>query len=297
MTKLSRIGGFLWGRSLEAGPVLLGALVAYGAIYGVLAVLASMDGVTRDFPVEVIFFFFVILTFFTMGVLLVSFGDVWSMSFGLPSHTMRLPLSTACLVFWRMVFDFAALNVVIGIAFSIVDIATVRAGEVLPFSLADVLFMVNGMFFYAQAITSVVGRSNLLWLGPCILIPPVALFWYSILDYQIPEWKAMVIGATPVAFACSLYGTSVQRRGADGPFEVFSRAFWRRIPRYFDESDRPFATPGAAQRWFEWKRIGRYFPVIAPVSTFMMLVVIWIEVFEGGGSDGRLANPYDWSGF
>ncbi len=279
MTQFAKIRALLWERTLETGPLLLIALTMFGAICAALVMLRPLDAITSNDMLEfaIVISFFVAI--FTEVVLLISFGDASGLSFGLPSHAMRLPVGTASLVFWRLAFNFAALNLTLCAVVLTVNEMGRQTGQE-PYGLAVPLCAANAIYLFAQTAALVFGRGDLPWriLGGVLLL--FALLWYAVNEFLLPDSWTLQIGAFVAAFVFSVWGVTLQRRGVENPIALVSRPGLKELLSRFADSERPFASPSEAQRWFERNRIGRLFPIMAPALTLVMLSGSWAVMIE-----------------
>lgn len=213
--------------------------------------------------------FLYVLTVFSFGLS----GDVAGRQSMYPARMFTLPVSTAELALWPMLYGAAAITVLwlatrfLALWPSGFDIPTVWP------ALAAV-----SLLAWTQALT---------WMpyGLPGLRVILAVLWLSTIDaivllaihYRASEPAMVVIVAPqiPLAYVAARLAVARARRG-DVP--DWRGLFARALPTVALPSERRagFASPAGAQAWFEWRRHGWTLPALVGILLPFELAVVWL---------------------
>lgn len=205
------------------------------------------------------------LAVFTFGL----DGDLAARQSMYPSRRFTLPVTTTALAAWPMLYGSAAM-VVLWLALR--TFATWPAGIVVPWIWPA--FLAVSLLTWTQALT---------WMPYPIagLRIIVAVLWLAIIDttalialhFRPGEWVMIGILAPqiPLAYVVARYAVARARRGETPDWRS---ALW--LPRIaVSRRERDFASPAAAQAWFEWRRHGWSLPTWVAILLPFELLLFW----------------------
>ena len=214
------------------------------------------------------------LAVFTFGL----DGDLAARQSMYPSRRFTLPVTTAALAAWPMIWGSAAM-VILWLALR--TFATWPTGVVIPRFWPA--FLATSLLAWTQALTwmpyPIPGLRiivTVLWLG---IIDTTALI---AVHFHAGEWLmiALLAPQIPLAYMVARHSVARARRG-----EVSN---WRgalSLPRIgIAQRDNSFRSPAAAQAWFEWRRHGWSVPTWVAILLPFELVLLW-----GAGDSASLA--------
>jgi hypothetical protein len=243
-----------WGRYRLALAALVAGFVALIAFQHTLipSILVSETGV-----------FLTVLPlglFFACAGFIFSHGEIGPRpkNSSFPAWMFTLPVSTGQLVLWPMLGGAAAM--------ALMWVVTARV-VFRPVGLdVPVWWPALGLaatLAWLQAIDwSPLGLLNKFLLAVVTLVAVWGTSYAVVEKYHVEDWRALpLLLFLPAAYAAALAGVSRARHGA---FE--GRAGWQglleTVARHLPERRRPFASPGRAQFWLEWRRCGVLVPVV-----------------------------------
>jgi hypothetical protein len=206
--------------------------------------------------------FMYLLAVFSFGLA----GDLAGRSSIFPTRLFSLPISTAALAGWPMLYGSAA---VAALWWATVAFAKWPWGFDLPLIWPALLAAV--FLAWTQV---------LMWMpygfrGVRVI---VTVLWLMTLDaavilafnYETPAWvmASLLAPQLPLAYLAACVAVAKARRG-----HVPDWRWWSRERSHVATATRakPFSVPGRAQVWFEWRQHGRVLPVlVAMVIPFLL---------------------------
>ena len=245
-----------WGLGALAGAVTVMAVTK-------IAILASGRTVTLDnavafalvdvVPLTAMFFYF--LAMFSYGLA----GDIAARASMFPSRLYALPVTTAALAGWPMLYGTMAMAVLWGLARLLaVWPADVDVPMVWPGLLAASLLA------WLQALTwmpyPLAGMRVIVTIGCLTMLDAVV---FTALENRVPEHVMLLILAPniPLAYVAARIAVARGRRG-DVPD-------WRGLPSRLariaglpSRRGDQFSSAARAHVWFEWRRHGRSLPAM-----------------------------------
>lgn len=213
--------------------------------------------------------FMYLLAVFTFGLS----GDLAGRQSMYPARMFTLPVSTAALAGWPMLYGSAAM-VLLWLATRL--LAVWPSGFDIPTVWPALLAM--SLLAWTQALT---------WMpyGMRGLRVIVTVLWLAVIDsvvllalqFETPEPVMLAILAphVPLAYLAARVAVARARRG-DVP--DWREAFARRSPLAAVRPRRrdDFASPGRAQAWFEWRRHGRSLPALVAILLPFELALLFV---------------------
>jgi hypothetical protein len=254
-------------------------LIALGAYLAVLATIKlvilgpgvsiNMDSAERFAAIVVVplaVTFTYCLAVFTFGLS----GDLAARQSMYPARMFTLPVTTAALAGWPMVYGTAAMAVLW---------AATRLFAVWPsgfdIPIAWPALLAASLLAWTQALT---------WMpyglrGVRVI---VAVVWLAAIDAVVlvalqykthePVMLAILAPHVPLAYLVARYAVARARRGDVPDWSwVFGGLAGARPAR----RDR-FASPARAQAWFEWRRHGRSLPALVAILLPCELALLWL---------------------
>ena len=218
-------------------------------------------------PLTATFVYF--LAVFSFGLA----GDLAARQSMYPARLFTLPVTTAALAGWPMLYGTATMAI-LWLATRLVAVwpAGVHVSVVWPALLAAALVA------WAQALT---------WMpyGLPGLRVIVTMLWLAVMDtivllaiqFDVPE-TVMVAGLAPLvplAYLVARFAVARARRG-DVPDWRGTVARLGQIPAVLPSRRGHFASPARAQAWFEWRRHGRSLPALVGMLLPFELALLFI---------------------
>ena len=205
------------------------------------------------------------LAVFTFGL----DGDLAARQSMYPSRRLTLPVTTSALAGWPMLWGSAAM---VMLWLGLRTFAMWPTGIAVPWLWPA--FLATSLLAWTQALTwmpyPIPGLRiivTVLWLG---IIDTIALI---ALHFHAGEWLMIGILAPqiPLAYIVARYSVARARRGEIPDWRsAFS------LPRIGGfRRERNFASPAAAQAWFEWRRHGWSVPTWVAILLPFELVLLW----------------------
>jgi hypothetical protein len=275
----ARAIGWEFGRRHRLGLIALGAyLLVFWAIR--LLVLGPAHPITLDPPNGLAAFIVVPVTitvFYFVGVF--SFGlsgDLAARQSIYPSRMFTLPVTSAALAGWPMLYGTAAM-------------ASVWIGTVLFTRWIGAVDLDLPLIWPA-----VLSAAYLAWTQALSWMPYglpglrviVATLWLAVVDtivllaihYKASELRMIAILAPqiPIAYAVACYAVARARRGDVPDWRVSVRSSTTTSATSGFGGIGPFRSASRAQTWFEWRRHGRTLPamvaIVVPVELLLLFV-------------------------
>ncbi|HEX4954818.1 MAG TPA: PHB depolymerase family esterase [Thermoanaerobaculia bacterium] len=281
----SAAGAIGWELRQGHGWVLI-ALAGYALVLGAVKILlpGAWEPATTEGPPEIapwvmvpfstIFLHFLAVFSFGLG------GDLAARQSIYPARLFTLPVTTAALAFWPMLYG--------ALAMASLWLATVLLA-VLPLGL-DLPLLWPGVL----AVVFLAWTQALMWrpYGLKGLRVIVAVLWLTTLDaivllalhYEVPgRWMvAFLAPQLPLAYFAARLAVARARRGEvpDG------RGILARLGKLAEALPRrrgPFPSPAAAQTWFEWRRQGWRLPASMALLLPFELALLFVASSERPG--------------
>ncbi len=254
---------------------LAGYLLVLGTIK--LLVLAPGQRVHLDTPLSFAFVVVVPLTAtFTYFLAVFSFGlagDLAARESIYPARMFTLPVTTAALAGWPMLYGTAAMAIL---------------------WLATRLFAVWPSGIDVPLIWPALGAAALLaWTQALTWMPYplpglrviVAVLWLGVIDSVVllalrynatePVMLAILVPQVPLAYLVARFAVARARHGDVPDWRgVFARH--RPVAAVPPRRRRPFQSPARAQAWFEWHRHGRSLPALVLILLPFELALLFI---------------------
>lgn len=245
-----------WGLRALAGCLVAMAAVKIAIVAGGQAIALDSEvsfALVDVVPLTTIFFYF--LAMFSYGLA----GDIAARPSMFPARLFTLPVTTAALAGWPMLYGAAAMALLWGLARLLaVWPADVDVPMVWPGLLAASLLA------WLQALTWMpypLAGMRVIVTVLCLTMLDAVVF--TALEYQVPEHVMLMILAPniPLAYLAARFAVARGRRG-DVPD-------WRGLPARIARLAglpvrRPerFPSSARAHAWFEWRRHGRSLPAL-----------------------------------
>jgi hypothetical protein len=244
-----------WGLLAVLLTILfLGAIKIAALMTGTLDVREVTFALLVPVPLAAIFLY--LLAIFTFGIA----GDLAARQSMYPSRMLTLPVSTAALAGWPMLYGCVSM-VLMWFAFRMAG--TFPSGLEVP-RFWPALFAAS-LLAWTQALT---------WMpyplrGMRIVVTIVLLISIDAVVITALETKArestmllLLAPPLPLAYVTALSAVRRARRGHVPEWNIFER-FAPRFAR--DAARRPFRTAARAQVWFEWRQYGRSLPLLVGI--------------------------------
>lgn len=254
-------------------PVALGVyLIAHGLMKPLLLGSGAVDlgdGYIAFATVPFSFTFMYFIAVFSFGLN----GDLAARQSIYPSRLFTLPVSSAELARWPMVYGLAAMSM-------LWVIARIAAwwplGLDLPIAWPGLLMAVVLAWTQVFMWMPYGFRGLRVVLAVTVLIALDTLIILAI-NYEVSETvlAAFLVPQLPLAYWCACLVVARARRGVVPDWNVFSRA------RVADTAMAlsPFKSRHTAQLWFEWRRSGRSLPVMVALVLPFELGTLFITGF------------------
>ncbi|HKS25208.1 MAG TPA: hypothetical protein VJZ76_20605 [Thermoanaerobaculia bacterium] len=244
------------------------ALLAYLAV---LAAIKVVVGHPVDFESEQTFALVVVVpmtaTFlYFLGVF--SFGlsgDLAARQSMYPARMFTLPVTTAALAGWPMLFGAAAMAV---LWFATRFLAIWPSDKVVPMFwpallAASLLAWTQALTWMPYPLPGLRVAVTMLWLGTFDAIVLIAL------EKKTPEpvMLAFLAPHVPIAYVAARWAVVRARRGETGT-QGHRAARWRR-------GTLAYPTPARAQAWLEWRQHGRSLPLMVAILLPLELLLLF----------------------
>lgn len=244
-----------WGLiALLATVVILGAVKVAFLTTGPYAEVSEVTFALLV-PVPLAAAFLYLLAVFTFGIS----GDLAARESMYPPRMLTLPVSTAALAGWPMLYGCVSMALLW---------LAMRAAAIAPSGVAvpaywPALFAAS-LLAWTQALTwmpyPLRGMRIAITIGLLISIDVVVL---AALELEARESTMLLLLAplVPLAYVAALSAVSRARRGDVPDWGLaFSFANARSV------ADRDFPSPARAQLWFEWRQFGRSLPLLVALE-------------------------------
>src|SRR5712692_6657072 len=254
------------------------ALTGYLIVIATIRILTLERGQTVDFddvqsfalvvvvPITSTFMYF--LAVFSFGLA----GDLAARQSMYPARMFALPVTTAALAGWPMLYGTAAMAILwFAARFLAVWPSGVDVPIIWPALLAaSLLAWTQALTWMSYPLRGLRVIITVLWLTVIDAVVMVAL------EYKAPEPVMLAILAphVPLAYLAARFAVARARRG-DVPD-------WRRlftplgqIADVLTRRRQHFPSPARAQVWFEWRRHGRSLPALVGLLLPFELALLW----------------------
>lgn len=255
------------------------ALTVYLVVLGTIKVLvvASGQAIRIDTPQSFAFVVVVPLTVaFTYFLAVFSFGlsgDLAARQSMYPARMFTLPVTTASLAGWPMLYGSVAMAVLwVASRLLVVWPSGFDIPSIWPALLAaSLLAWTQALTWMPYGLRGLRVIVTVLWL---VTIDSVVML---ALHYRAPEavMVTILVPHVPLAYVAARFAVARARRG-DVP--DWRRAFARvaAIANDRPKQLRRFASPARAHTWFEWRRHGRSLPALIAILLPFELALLWI---------------------
>lgn len=254
------------------------AIVVYLIVLAAIKLVILTHGFPIDFDSAETFAFVFVLpisSYFTYFIAVFTFGldgDIAARQSMYPARMFTLPVSSAALAWWPMLYG-AASSVALWTATRLLALwpSSIEVPVVWPGFLAVVLLA------WAQALTwmpyglpGVRVIVVMLWLTAIDTIVILAIHFRASESLMI----AFLLPQIPLAYLVARYAVARARRGDlpdwSGAFTWFARIAGVSRPR------RQFRSAAGAQSWFEWRLSGKSLPVWVAIILPFDLLLFWV---------------------
>lgn len=213
--------------------------------------------------------FLYVLTVFSFGLS----GDVAGRPSMYPARLFTLPVSTAGLTLWPMLYGAVTIALLwlatrfLAVWPSGFDIPTIWPA----FAAVSLLAWTQALTWMPYGLPGLRVLLAVLWLSTIDTIVLLALHFHA----SEPVMVAIVAPQIPLAYVAARVAVARARRG-DVPDWRGLRA--RPVPTAAVPAVRRagFASPAGAQAWFEWRRHGRTLPALVGILLPFELTVLWL---------------------
>ena len=222
-------------------------------------------------PMTATFMYF--LAMFSFGLA----GDLAARQSMYPPRMFTLPVTTASLAGWPMLFGSAAMAV-LWLATRL--LAVWPPGEVIPIIwpallAASLLAWTQALTWMPYPLPGLRVIVTVLWLAAIDAVVLLALHYRA----SEPVMLAILLPHVPFAYLTARFAVARARRG-DVPDWMWSGGrFGRRGADVLPRLRGRFPSPGRAQAWFEWRRHGRSLPAL--VALLLPFELAMLFVFSG----------------
>jgi hypothetical protein len=278
------IGWELWARHRWGLSAVGAGLLTAGVLCRLLPPETTRTAVGASAGLVTLFLYLYLLAVFSYG-----FGDLNPGAVGgFPPRAFTLPVTTAWLVAWPMLYGTACLALLWLVVDGLILVPCGRGREILWWP----AFLLAALVAWFQAVSwALVGpalfRIFLVVLG----LPALALtgvYYANKHQITVSEWQACLglTGLILAAYALAVAGVAADRRGQPWGWPWLRDrlgAVLRRPRPPVSHQDRgsslptatlhPFPSPAAAQFWFEWRQHGLFLP--GAVTFFQAFLLMW----------------------
>jgi hypothetical protein len=287
------IGWELWGRNRCGIAAVAAGLVAAAAARALLPAAASAETVVAlsaaVFPVAALYLLSVVTHCEFNG---------GRLRLGLPARLFTLPVRTASLVAWLMLYGVGALTLLWAAAAVLVWIP---AGVEPAWWLIPLLAV--ALVWFQAVCWAVPGPPPAKVLAACVAFPALKfaleMIATAVVLFVLHETRvdraavararpvvltAFAAGFIPLAYVVAVVGVARARRGAG----VGRPRLWQRTghaPARPAAPRPPFRSPARAQLWFEWRRGGVVLPMFP--ACFLLFLTAVVAPFVGAGQFGQ----------
>src|ERR1041384_8034068 len=215
-------------------------------------------------PLTATFLYF--LAMFTYGLA----GDVTARQSMFPTRLFTLPVSTAALVRWPMLYGGAAMVLLwfVTRAFALWP-SGIPVPVIWPAVLAPALLAwTQALMWMPSPLPGLRVVAAMLCLGTIDSMVLLALQFQA----SEPVMLAIALPQLPLSYAAARYAVARARRG-DVP-DWRAALGW--LGSFGFRTQRRFATPASAQVWFEWRRYGKSLPILVGILLPLELALLWV---------------------
>jgi hypothetical protein len=217
-------------------------------------------------PLTITFIYF--LAVFSFGLA----GDLAARQSMYPARMFTLPVTTAALAGWPMLYGTAAIGILwlatrlFGVWPSGVDVPWIWPAVLA----ASLLAWTQALTWMAYPLPGLRVVVTVLWLAMIDSVVMLALHYKA----SEPVMLAIVAPHVPLAYLAACFAVARARRGDVPDWRgVFARLGQiADVPRRRDD----FASPAGAQLWFEWRRHGRSMPALVAILLPFELALLFV---------------------
>jgi len=213
--------------------------------------------------------FIYLLAVFTFGLA----GDLAARESIFPARMFTLPVRTAELVAWPMLFGTVAVSVLwLGTALFGLRPRGIEIGLVWPAAAGAAILAWTQAFVWMPY-----GLRGLRVIVAVLCLSALDAIVFTALTFKVPEpvLVAALLPQLPLAYAVACVAVARARRG-DVPDWRPALARPGAVAAPSRRRDERFASPEHAQRWFEWRQHGRALPALVAVLLPFELAMLWL---------------------
>jgi hypothetical protein len=273
------IGWELWARHRWGVTAVGGVLLVAAAACQVL----RAGGALRTIGVLAYLSFF-LAYLYLLSIFIYSQGTIGGKVVGFPPHLFTLPMSTALLVGWPMLFGMATVAL---LWFGLSWLILIPAGFMITVPWWPALLMA-AFLTTTQAICWTIVRSHLLRivvviLGLPFLILTALLIWANYnLSVTLTQSALGLCAIIVLAYISAVSGVARDRCGDRLGWAWLGRLLLVAVPRLPDR-ERFFASAMSAQVWLEVRRHAWLLPTF--VGMFLLLLLFWATALPLDATD------------
>ena len=255
------------------------ALTGYLIVVATIRLLTLKRGQTVDFDdaqsfalvvvVPITSSFMYLLAVFSFGLS----GDLAARQSMYPARMFTLPVSTAALAGWPMLYGTAAMAMLwLATRLFAVWPSGVEVPVIWPALLAaSLLAWTQALVWMPYALPGLRVIVTVLWLATIDAVVMLALHYKA----REPVMLAILAPHIPLAYLTARFAIGRARRGEVPDW----RGVFARLGRIADVLPRRrdrFSSPARAQEWFEWRRHGRSLPALVGILLPFELTLLFV---------------------
>ena len=273
---------------------LIGYLLVLAAIKFLF--LASERPVKLDSPQSFAFVVVVPLTatlLYLMSVFSYGLaGDLAARQSMFPARMFALPVTTAALAGWPMLYGTAAMAILwLASRFLVLWPSGIEVPVLWPALLAAALLAwTQALTWMPYGLPGLRVIAAVLWLAAIDAVVMLALHYRA----HEPAMAAILVPQVPLAYLVARFAVARARRGEVPDWQpVFGRL--AQIARHLPGRRAGFRSSADAQAWFEWRRSGRSLPasvaILMPFELALLFAAVDVPVLIFGILLGVLLTP------
>ncbi|MBI4540399.1 MAG: hypothetical protein HY704_12930 [Gemmatimonadetes bacterium] len=233
-----------------------------------LPAIAPRFAATVIVPVSIFTYYF--LAVFSFGLA----GDLAARQSMYPARAFTLPVTTAALAGWPMLYGTATLA---GLWMATTRFAVWPSGGVDVPLLWPALFVAASLAWTQALMWLSYGLPGLRVIVSVLWLPTIYAVVFTAVDRKVPEslMVAALAPQVPLAYLCARFAVAVARRGDVPDWRAkFTRL--GRIANVLPRRRDRFPSAARAQLWFEWRLQGRSLPVWVAILLPFELALLFV---------------------
>ena len=257
-------GRHRWGLRAVAGYILVLAFVRFFVVPpGTRIEFADAQNFALAVVVPITSSFLYFLAVFTFGLS----GDIAGRQSMYPSRMFTLPVTTAALAGWPMLYGTATV-IVLWLSTRLLSIwpSNAEIPVYWPALLAaSLLAWTQALTWMPYPLRGLRVALTMVWLAVIDAIVLIAL------ELKASETTMLLLLAphVPLAYFAAKFAVSRARRGDVPDWTLFARSTVAAVRR-------PFASAARAQEWFEWRQHGRSLPILVAIILPLALSMLFL---------------------